>query len=113
MKTSEQMLEIAKKYVTFLQNEAGLEKIILNDITAVKLYGNIYHFTSKRYLETNEFKYAIVGNAPFLVEKDTGRIVTFGTANTLEQDLYEYENDLIFPCLTTYWYPNEEKYSHK
>lgn len=91
MLTDKEMLEIAEKHVEELGEKAGIPTIIFYEGVTNKEYGNIYGYTSKKYYETKDEEYAVAGNAPFLVEKETGKIVTFGTAFSDEYYIKEYE----------------------
>lgn len=53
--------------------------------------GWFFCFQSREYLETGEFSAQLVGNSPFLVDKDTGEIHELGTAYPIEKYLQEYE----------------------
>jgi hypothetical protein len=45
----------------------------------------------REYLETGETSALLAGNAPFIVDKDTGEIHVFGTAHPLKEYLQNYE----------------------
>lgn len=51
----------------------------------------MFFYTSRLWKETGEFKYAIAGNAPLLVERETGKILVLGTAMAAEKYLEAYE----------------------
>ncbi|MBL7730352.1 MAG: hypothetical protein JNM88_04175 [Chitinophagaceae bacterium] len=91
MLTEKEMNAIAEKYVSDLFQERASEMVILYEFTVKKSYGNVYVYNSKKYIETKDFKFALVGNAPFLVEKETGKIVVFGTAQRKNYYIQEYE----------------------
>lgn len=55
--------------------------------------GWFFCFESYEYLETGEFSAQLAGNAPFIVDKDTGEIHELGTAYPLEKYLYDYEEN--------------------
>ncbi|CAM3922205.1 hypothetical protein FLJU110815_06250 [Flavobacterium jumunjinense] len=112
MLTDQEMKQIAEKYLLFKMLNSNID-IALYDFQTKKEYGNIYYYQSKNFLLTNDEKYLIGGNAPFLVEKATGRIVIFGTAYPEEHYIKAYENDALEPVLRRYWYPETETYSHK
>ncbi len=113
MLTDTGMLEIANKFLNRLSRDSNnLELMLYDDITK-KAYGNIYFFNSKKFILTGDFKYALGGNAPFLVEKKTGRVVGFSTSTILEEEIKAYENDKLGLCLTTYWYPDEDRFDYK
>lgn len=107
------MIQIANKYLRFMDAEDGIETILLDEQTIEKPYGSIFYYTSKLYKETGDFQYAIAGNAPFLVEKETGRVVNFGTSMNDAYYMDAYEKGTLKPTLDRYWYPDTEEFSHK
>lgn len=48
---------------------------------------------SYRYFETGNFSSKLAGNAPFIVDKDSGEILELGTAYPLEKYLQDYEDE--------------------
>jgi len=68
--------------------------VLLDEHTIEKPYGWIFFYNSKGWLETGDTKYAIAGNAPFLVERDTGELRVFGTARPTEWYMEQYERGL-------------------
>lgn len=111
MLTDNEMLEIAKRYMSFTSNDI-VEMIVIDQLTIKKPYGNVYHSENRKYFETGDFKYLVV-RGPFLVEKATGRVVNFGTAHPLEFCIDEYEKGSMIPSLDLYWYPDTETYDYK
>lgn len=112
MLTDKEMLQIAERYLEKISEE-GIEAMLYSDDIIKKPYGNIYLHNSKQFILTGDFKYAVGGNAPFWVEKETGRVVTFGTAGRLEDYIKAYENGTLSAALDTYWYPDEDWYDYK
>ena len=43
------------------------EIIILDDGTIEKSWGWVFFYTSRKYHETNDIRYAVAGNAPIIV----------------------------------------------
>jgi hypothetical protein len=111
MLTEQEMLEIAEKYMAFRSHD-HIELKLYYEAVLKKPYGNIYTCDSKAYMETGVFKHH-VPSGPFLVEKETGRIVNFGTARPKEFYIEAYENGTLMPSLDGYWYHEDERYSHK
>lgn len=110
MLTEQEMTEVAEHYISFMGNK--IELTIYYSATIQKPYGNIYFFNSKRYAETGDFRYSVV-RGPFLVEKETGRVVNFGTAYPNEYYFEAYEKVALELSLDRYWYPEEERYDFK
>ncbi|WP_397364143.1 hypothetical protein [Olleya sp. R77988] len=114
MLTEQEMKAIAEHYLTFLERNSSTDiELALYDNSIKKDYGNIYIYQNKRYMVTGDEQCLLGGNAPFLVEKETGRVVSFGTAYPKEHYFEAYENGTLEPTLTGYWYPEDERYSHE
>ncbi|MGI9651197.1 YrhB domain-containing protein [Chryseobacterium sp. RLHN22] len=115
MLTDQEMLAIAERYLKKSKELGGtkLEIVILHEETIKKPYGNIYYCQSKEFLLTRDFNKVLTGNPPFLVEKNTGRVVSFGTRMRLENYLQAYENGTMSTASNTYWYPDEDRFSSK
>lgn len=116
MLTEKQMDTIAEKYISVkFRGRDSYQVIVLFEYTVKKKYGNIYFYNDKRFIEdeNKNYMHALAGNAPFLVEKETGRIVIFGTAHNLEYYINAYEKSALPPTLDRYWYPEEERYDYK
>ncbi|SEI09118.1 Immunity protein 35 [Rheinheimera pacifica] len=69
----------------------GDEIIIIERNTIEKPWGWVIFHTSKLWLETNDIKYAIAGNAPTIVERETGKLITTGTAMSIDKYIENYE----------------------
>lgn len=76
--------------------------IILDHHTIEKPYAWIFSYTSKLYYETKETRYAIAGNCPIMVDKQTGKHTEYGSAYSLEKmiELYEEEESIWTLFLT-------------
>lgn len=91
MLTEKKILEIAEKFIKNIEKETGIETVLIKQETIRKTYGNIYFYTSKKYYETRDDKYAVAGGGPFLVEKETGKVIQFGSSQTEEYYIKRYE----------------------
>lgn len=72
--------------------EPGAEIVIVDASIIEADFGWIFFYQSKQYLETETLKYALAGNAPFIVDRDSGEIVETGTVHPIEYYIKEYEN---------------------
>ena len=91
MLTESEILKIAKKYVLESENLFRTPMILLESYTIEKNYGYIFFYTTKAKFENPESEINIVGNAPFIVERMSGRIIEFGTARSSTYYIEEYE----------------------
>lgn len=77
-------LELAKEYLT--DSEIPLQ------ITSEGEFSEGWYFCyqSKEFLETGELSAQLAGNAPFLIDKQSGELHVLGTAKPLESYLEDY-----------------------
>jgi hypothetical protein len=47
-------------------------------------FGWVFHYNSKEFIDTQDFQFSLVGNAPFIVSKEDGLIYQTGTYRPLE-----------------------------
>lgn len=67
------------------------ELILLDEQTLEKPWGWVFFYTSKKWHETRDVRYAIAGNAPILVERRTSKLINTGTAMPIERYIENYE----------------------
>jgi len=67
------------------------EIVIIDEATMEMSWGWVFFYTSRKYHETDDFQYAIAGNAPILVEKERGKLMETGTAHPVEYYIENYE----------------------
>jgi hypothetical protein len=67
------------------------EMIILDAQTIEKPWGWVFFYTSRKWHETRDIRYAIAGNAPIIVERQTGNLISTGTAMATEKYIENYE----------------------
>lgn len=83
--------KLAEKFVNRKYNVPNDVLVILDDKTIEKEYGWYFFSTSKRFLETKNWKDMVAGNGIVLVEKLGGQIIQFGTAYSADHYIEEYE----------------------
>jgi hypothetical protein len=84
-------LQIATDEVHSLASDADDEFLVQEDLTQETGFGWIFFYQSKHFLESQDHRFALAGNAPLLVDKRTERVVALGTAYPLETYLALYE----------------------
>lgn len=77
---------------TDLQNP--IECVILETETIEKDWGWVFFYQSKAFVKTNDFRDMLTGNAPYIVNKQSGEIFLTGTAYSIEHYIKEYEQNL-------------------
>ena len=65
--------------------------VVVPEFTQERPWGWVVFYNSKEYLETKDPKDVVVGNAPFLVDRESGEMMITGTSDPLETYIAEYE----------------------
>jgi hypothetical protein len=94
MLTIAQAKNLAQAHLSTSSEESGCEVVIVDSATVERSFGWVFFYESRQYLETGEFMHRLVGNAPLIVNRITGDIVSTGTAHPTEYYLAEYEASL-------------------
>ena len=69
----------------------GDELVIVEESTIERSWGWVVFYTSKRWRETQDVRYALAGNAPYLVERSSGSAIVLGTSHSVEHYIATYE----------------------
>lgn len=81
-----QARRIAEQWIG--QNLAADDDVVIDEQqTMEETFGWVYFYNSRQFLETGDFRYQLLGNAPIVVERSTGTIRETGTAKPLEEYL--------------------------
>lgn len=94
-------LEIARSYVKSQQlplelNLDGNKIILFEEEIIEKYYGWYFLWGTSKYHETNDDKYALFSNSPFLVLKKNGKIIELASAYDLEKNIEKLEKRIAF-----------------
>ena len=73
----------------------GDELVVLEEDTIEKEYGWIFFYSSRRFIETRDPNYLLAGNAPIVVNRQTGKLTWLGTAEPLENYVRKYEESIM------------------
>lgn len=96
MLTREEAEEIARAQVTKLGQGVPGGVALMPESTIAKAYGWVFFFNSKRFLETRDPFSSLLGNSPFLVEAEGGRITLLGTSRPVADSLKRLEIQMGF-----------------
>ena|ERR1700719_3367023 len=64
---------------------------IRDEHTIEKEYGWVFFYSTQKYVETRDVRYALAGNGPVIVERADGAVHMFGSAKPPEEIIREYE----------------------
>ncbi len=83
----EQAIKKAGEYLDADKNDF----VIVEEATLEEDFGWVIFYDSRLHYETGLFQYSIAGNAPLIIERDTGRILETGTAYPIDRYLFAYQ----------------------
>ncbi len=70
--------------------------MLLEHLTREHPFGWVFFWNSKAYVEKGDAGAALIGNGPFLVERQGGRVVQFGSGISVERSVAHYQNGYRF-----------------
>ncbi len=93
MLSYEQALEKVINYIRNIKPVLGEgdELVLVEEETLDCEFGWVFFYDSKKHIETLDFKYAIAGNAPLLVNKRTEQLLELGTVYSAEKYIQHYQ----------------------
>lgn len=71
--------------------------MLVDNLTIIKPYGWVFFYNTRRYAETGDVLYALGGNGPVVVERETGRMSHLGTLHVAEQSIAAFESNHGLP----------------
>jgi len=75
-------------YEPFPEDDAW---VVMPEHTIEHAFGWVFFYNSRKFLETGDLQFALGGNAPLLVNRESGEVVPLGTARPTEHYIAEYE----------------------
>jgi len=83
--TLESALEKAREYVEKQSELSSIELVLVEEITREEEFGWVFFYDSKKYIETDDIDFAVGGNAPIIIEKESGVLHVTGTAYPVDK----------------------------
>ena len=65
--------------------------VVLEEQTIERPWGWVFFYTSRLWLQTGELRYALAGNAPVIVERQSLRVLPTGTAFPVDHYIANFE----------------------
>ena len=78
-----------------LKKEPEFDLVIQDSETIEKEWGWVFFYQSRKFIESGDFRDMVVGNAPYIVNKESGDLHITGTASDIFHYINEYEKSLI------------------
>ncbi|NML65657.1 hypothetical protein HHL22_10615 [Hymenobacter sp. RP-2-7] len=88
--TVEEAIRLAREWVRHHSSSLTGELMLIEEETVTRPYSWFFYYNSKQFLATQDFDYALAGNAPILVDK-RGHVHVTGTAHASEHYVAEFD----------------------
>ena len=89
-KNKQEAQGLAEQHLPKMRISPPTEVAILGEHTIETDFGWVFFWNSKEYVETDEFRYALAGNAPLIVDRRDGSIHETSTAEPIEEIIERY-----------------------
>lgn len=80
---------LAEEYISKL--DVDEELVVLDDETLTEDFGWVFFYNTKKFQETGDFRDMVGGNAPIIIDKESGRLTETGTAYEVSHYIEEYK----------------------
>ena len=71
-----------------------MKLVILDDLTIEKEWGWVFFYNTEEFANSGDVMDTLVGNAPYIVNRNTGELIETGTAYDIEDYIMDYESKL-------------------
>lgn len=85
--------EARRRVEEYLRNSlrrSAHDIVVVDEHTRHEDFGWVFFYNTRAYVELGDKRHALVGNAPLIVDRDTGEIHMTGTALPTEHYLQHY-----------------------
>ncbi|MBK8474996.1 MAG: hypothetical protein IPL39_01455 [Opitutaceae bacterium] len=90
MITRDRARELAMAKIRATWSVPGDEPAIADADTSEEIFGWVFFYNSRRFLETGEFSCRLAGNGPVIVDTLSGEVTMLGTAGGIEAQIADY-----------------------
>lgn len=84
--------EIARRHIAGVKVAPGIELVLIEQRTIERPFGWVFFFDSKKYLESQDREYTVLG-APFIVDRRDGSLHPLKTAPPVQHYIEQYERE--------------------
>jgi hypothetical protein len=94
MITKDLAIQKAEAFVQDLSKGSLVDLLLIPEETIEFEYGWVFFYQTKEYIETGDVMQMAVGNAPIIVDKNSGELKLTGTGYPVEYYIEEYISEV-------------------
>ena len=91
MLTKEEARKLVEARLETVPLDSGDRLVVLDEHTIERPFGWVFFYSAERFVQTQDERLAIAGNAPYIVNRHTGELKATGTARSIESYIADYE----------------------
>lgn len=88
--TKDQAINLVNAYLAKIQKGRSYEISIVHDQTLEEDFGWVFFYNTKQYIESGDIEWALGGNAPLIVDRDSGALHVTGTALSIDEYIRDF-----------------------
>jgi hypothetical protein len=88
---------IAEDYLSGFEKSNDFKLALNPDLVEEHELGFIFFYNTKEYWETRDYQYALAGNGPLLIRRDTGEVVSLPSNQSVEKSLAALSGHSFIP----------------
>lgn len=88
--TRAEAYKVAETYVSGLSKRYSAPFVLLDERTREEDFGWVFFYVRREFFETGDMRFAVGGNAPINVDRETGDIHETGTAHAVDYYVEHY-----------------------
>lgn len=82
--TRDEAENLARAHIAGSPTAARHELMLDSARTREEPFGWVFFYNTRRFVETGDLDWALGGNAPLIVDRDSGQVIPTGTARPVE-----------------------------
>lgn len=98
----EEAIKTVNRELAMVTEGSGIEVAIVDTETTERDFGWVFRYESKKTIETGDVREAISGNGPIIVDRYSGILRRFGSLDSSESAISQYEAEVAAQRLSNY-----------
>jgi hypothetical protein len=90
MTNVEDALRLVEEYLRRKYAHKPYELVVMKSLTREEDFGWVFFFNTRQFAETGDMNFALGGNTPLIVDRETGELHVTGTAHPVDHYIEAY-----------------------
>jgi len=90
MTSIEDALKLVEEYLRRKYSHKPYELIVMRSLTREEDFGWVFFFNTRQFVQSGDMNFALGGNAPLIVDRESGELHVTGTAHPVDHYIEAY-----------------------